>query len=280
MFFDIKAPTILILTAGIAAAEDRLLETITPGSPPYPWKILNVSPGVTADNARSILESEFDGTLVPEDVTLRVQSSNGNAFDHSYTRRLLTQGIGIHQRMGSDPYEDISLALGTEAIGNRVLSIRRTIRDLNSALPEAAALKSQLEEAYGKASRADITAHNMTLTYAWGGNGFINDLDAEPVKTMEYTDGRGRTNTFSFQTCESGKMSTVYEFDQVRREPIAPGCVAIFTIQYKPGAETSEIIFTLSDFEMVRDHVESVDQQILDSLTRETPPSDGAALKL
>ena len=63
--------------------------------------------------------------------------------------------MGLHTRIGRDPYAEITATLTTEAMGGRVLQIRRTIREPNENLSELAALIAQLEERYGPPSRRD-----------------------------------------------------------------------------------------------------------------------------
>jgi hypothetical protein len=55
-----------------------------------------------------------------------------------------------------------------------------------------------------------------------------------------------------------------------------PGCVALFTVGFSGGAAVSTVSFSLTDFDLVRQHVAEVDRQIIEALNTDAPvaPSD------
>ena len=55
-----------------------------------------------------------------------------------------------------------------------------------------------------------------------------------------------------------------------------PGCTALFTVGVSGGAQLSTVSFSLTDFDLIRQHVAEVDRQILGALTSDAPvaPAD------
>ena len=114
----------------------------------------------------------------------------------------------------------------------------------------------------------------MELTYAWGEDGFIADLDAQPVRTFEEKRGTNSSTLHEYRTCANGgpfEASVSYDFKYPReaRDVIMPGCIATYQITYTGGVESSEIRFSLKDFDLAHRHRDAVDAQILKAL--ETP---------
>lgn len=55
-----------------------------------------------------------------------------------------------------------------------------------------------------------------------------------------------------------------------------PGCRALFTVGFNGGAQLSTVSYSLTDFDLIRQHVAEVDRQIVEALTSEAPvaPAD------
>ena len=66
-------------------------------------------------------------------------------------------------------------------------------------------LKAQIEETYGPPSRVEINGREMTLTYAWGEEGFIADLDALPILIHEQTIGSGTVRQTEYKLCSNAQ---------------------------------------------------------------------------
>lgn len=256
-----------------AHAQDSLTEMLTPEPRPYPYAILDIQPGAEAMEASSMFGERMMLILVPEQVALRVENGEGRAFALTFDQKLVTQGVGLHTRKGRDPYAEITATLATEAIGGRVLQIRRTIREPNENLPEPAALIAQLEERYGPPSKRD----GSSATWAWGEEGFIPDLDGQPLHEITTVSQFGSRKTIQYRPCTTGfSADAEYRFRQHRETPIMPGCTALFTVGVSGGAQLSTVSFSLTDFDLIRQHVAEVDRQILEALTTDAPvaPAD------
>lgn len=262
----------LISGAAAAYAQDSLTETLTPEPRPYPYAILDIQPGAEAMDAASMFGERMMLILVPEQVALRVENGEGRAFALTFDQKLVTQGVGLHTRMGRDPYAEINATLATEAMGGRVLQILRTIRELNENLLEPAALIAQLEERHGPPSKRD----GSSATWAWGEDGFIPDLDGQPLHEITTTDQYGTRKTTQYRPCTSYFQGAEYRFRQHRETPIMPGCTALFTVGVSGGAQLSTVSFSLTDFDLIRRHVAEVDRQIIEALTSDAPvaPAD------
>ncbi len=268
-----------LVVASIAAllpiavhAQDHLTETLTPAPRPYPYAILDIQPGAKAMEAASMFGERMMLILVPEQIALRVENGEGRAFALTFDQKLVTQGVGLHTRMGRDPYAEITATLATEAMGGRVLQIRRTIREPNENLPEPAALIAQLEERYDPPSKRNGSG----ATWAWGEDGFIPDLDGQPLHEITTIDQRGTRKTTQYRPCTSYSQGAEYRFRQHRETPIMPRCTALFSVGFKGGAQLSTVSFSLTDFDLIRQHVAEVDRQIIEALSSDAPvaPSD------
>lgn len=248
-----------------AHAQDQLTETLKPEPRPYPYAILDIQPGADAMDATSMFGERMMLILVPEQVALRVENGEGRAFALTIDQKLITEGVGLNTRMGRAPYAEIQTTLATEAMGGRVLQIRRTFREPNENLPQPAALIAQLEERYGPPSKRD----GNSASWAWGEDGFIPDLDGQPLREITTIDQRGTQKTMQFQPCVGYFDTAEYRFRQHRETPIMPGCTALFSVGVNGGAELSTVSFSLTDFDLVRQHVAEVDRQIIEALTSE-----------
>ncbi|KAB6714672.1 hypothetical protein [Roseobacter sp. TSBP12] len=259
--------------AAAAHAQDSLAETLVPEPRPYPYAILDIQPGAEAMDASSMFGERMMLILVPEQVALRVENGEGRAFALTFDQKLVTQGVGLHTRMGRDPYAEIKATLATEAMGGRVLRIQRTFREPNENLPEPAAILAQLEGLYGPPSQRTSEG----ATWAWGQDGFIPDLDGQPLHEITTVSQFGSRKTIQYRPCSTGFSADVeYRFRQHRETPIMPGCTAIFTVGFSGGAQLSTVSFSLTDFDLIRQHVAEVDRQILEALTSDAPvpPAD------
>ncbi|GEM_PF-2501090 len=114
-------------------------------------------------------------------------------------------------------------------------------------------------------------------TWAWGQDGFIPDLDGQPLHEITTVSQFGSRKTIQYRPCSTGfSADAEYRFRQHRETPIMPGCVALFRFSYSGGAQLSTVSFSLTDFDLIRQHVAEVDRQILEALTSDAPvaPAD------
>ncbi|MBE0455217.1 MAG: hypothetical protein IBX58_16275 [Roseovarius sp.] len=258
----------LISSAAAAAhAQDSLTETMTPEPRPYPYVILDIQPGAEATEAASMFGERMMLIMEPEQVALRVESGEGRAFALTFDQKLVTQGVGLHTRMGQAPFADMQATLATEAMGGRVLSIQRTFREPNDNLPKPAAILAQLEGLYGPPSQRTTEG----AAWAWGEDGFIPDLDSQPVQELNTIGSNNNSRTTQYRPCTGYNGNAEYNFRQHRETTIAPGCVALFSFIYRGGAQLSTVSFSLIDFDLIRQHVVEVDRQIIEALTADAP---------
>lgn len=152
MFCGVVAAVTTFLPV-VANAQDRLTETLVPEPRPYPYAILDIQPGAEVMDAASMFGEQMMLILVPEQDALRVENGEGRAFALTFDQKLVTQGVGLHTRMGRDPYAEITATLATKAMVGRVLRIQRTFREPNENLPEPAAILAQIEGLFGPPSQ-------------------------------------------------------------------------------------------------------------------------------
>lgn len=152
--------------------------------------------------------------------------------------------------------------------------INRSMRQPTGELPEAPAFRAQIEETYGPPSKVEIDNRfgTMSLVYAWGEDGFIPDLDAQPEREITWTE-RGRERTGTYRPCHDSDGGTTgdieYRFQYPRRNEIMPGCVAIFSVGHSAKPGQTSISFNLTDYELARLNRAETDRQIVDALTGE-----------
>ncbi|MBM7069866.1 hypothetical protein [Actibacterium sp. 188UL27-1] len=257
-----------------AVAEDVLETTVDPSERPYPYAIFNVQPGDSPDDSQTIFEERMAIELVPQEVQIRVQSPNGQDFQTTFIDHLLTAGVDTNTRLRGDAYGSIFLQLATEAMDRRIIAITRSIRTESDNLPEPAALRAQIAEQYGQPSRVEVNGPTMRLTYAWGTDGFISDLDNVAEQTIEHDPGDGNIKAFRYRPCATTGGEVGYRFNELRRQPKMPGCTALFIVTYQGGSPMSEVHFALYDYDLDRRHTAAVDAQIKAALSDNVEPSD------
>ena len=182
-------------------------------------------------------------------------------------------------RHGHLPEREIMTAmLSSDVMEQRPMAIHRSIRQPSDQLPEPLELKAQIEETYGPPSRIEINGREMTLTYAWGEDGFIVDLDALPPLVHEETFASGRVRRSEYELCGNAqhyRNNVEYRFKHPRNEDIKTGCIATFTVRYHGEPGSTVIGFSLEDFELGRLHMRERDRQIVEALTgKEIEASD------
>lgn len=257
-----------------AIAEDVLEATVDPGDRPYPYAIFNVQPGDSPDDNQTIFEERMAIELVPQEVQIRVQSPNGQDFQTTFIDHMLTAGVDTNTRLRGDAYGSVFLQLATEAMDRRIIAITRSIRTESDNIPEPAALRAQIEERYGQPSRIEVNGPTIRLTYAWGIDGFITDLDTVTEQTIEHDPGDGNTKTFRYRPCATAGGEVGYRFNELRRQPKMPGCVALYVVTYKGGSPMSEVHFAIYDYDLDRRHTAAVDAQIKSALSDNVEASD------
>ena len=281
------APALALLAAAVAAplaalAQDALVPLPAPEARPYPYAVLDVQPGMLAAEARAVIEAELGAELEPQRRQVRVQARDGAAFEFTYDGEMSvpnqSSGIGRPQ----EPFETVVMVLATDVLEGRVVKLWRKLHQPNAELPEPAALRAQLEGLYGPPSEVETQYDTTRLTWAWGEDGFIEDLAAVEAATMEHEVEPGEVREVSYWPCKSlTEADFAYSFSQLRHEPFNPGCVATYTVTYERGPETSTVTFALADHALGRAQREETDRQITEALTA-TPaaPAEPSDMKL
>ncbi len=253
-------------------AQDRLTETLIPEPRPYPYEILGLQPGDTLDDVLAVYAERSDADPTSESEVLRVQSPDGNVFEFTYQKFTRIGDVGINGRLAKADQDQVTAMLSSNVMEQRPMAIHRSIRQPSDQLPEPLELKAQIEETYGPPSRVEINGREMTLTYAWGENGFIADLDALPSLVHEETFASGSVRRSEYELCGNAqhyRNNVEYRFSYPRDEDIKTGCIATFTVRYRGEPGSTVIGFSLEDFELGRQHMAELDRQIVEALTGE-----------
>lgn len=264
-----------------AMAENVLTPLPTPEARPYPYEILGLQPGDPLDDILAVYAERSDAAPTSESEVLRVQSPDGNVFEFTYQKFTRIGDVGINGRLAKADQDQLTAMLSSDVMEQRPMAIHRSIRQPSEHLPEPLELKAQIEETYGPPSRVEINGREMTLTYAWGEDGFIVDLDALGTLTHEEIDtfgGRERKVVSEYELCGNAqhyRNNVEYRFTYPRDEDIKTGCVATFTVRYRGEPGSTVIGFSLEDFELGRQHMAELDRQIVEALTvQEVEASD------
>jgi hypothetical protein len=244
--------------------------------------ILGVSPNMDAELASNTLSLHFERDLVPEDVTLSLQSPEGRQFQYVYPQRLTTPWVDQFVRMGSDDYEEIAVDLATGVLDGRVLAVHRTIAMFDTDRPSAEAVFAQLIESYGQPSAMVTGSYDSELIYAYGTDGFITDLPALEASMHPVVTGQPMTASISrfgsFFHDDVPCISAIgrdayYEFRMPRREDPLASCAAALRVRVQISGPKTTIHFDLMDYRLIRANRDETDQQILEALDEEQAPS-------
>jgi hypothetical protein len=255
---------------------DGLQNTIKLNDRQYPYTILDVAPGMIAAVAEAELEGQRDLDLSPITASLQIKSPTGAGLAFEYPNQLVTETVGISDRLSGDPYEQITLDLSTPVMGSRVTGIHRILRLAATDAPDAKSLIAQLSQEYGAPSSITTEGMKTRITYAWGADGFIADLANEPE--VEVEEKRGNTTRVrSFPVCSTRGSSAGYRFSN-DREAFMVGCAARYTIEHDPDATGTTMHFSLIDYDLIRSYRNETDRQILELL--KTSSEGGATSNL
>ena len=242
---------------------------------PYPYKILDIQPDDDLEAIMQVFAERTEAEPYGDTEVIRVQSPEGRRFEFTLDVWHNIGGLSRQEIMGqsSRNYEEaFRVELATEALRGTPLVISRSMRQPTSEVPEALALRAQIEDTYGPPSKVDMNNRGgMTMIYAWGEDGFIPDLDAQPKREITYTD-RGREHTASYQPCVNSpaySSSVEYQFQHPRLREIMPGCVAVFRVRHSGQPGQTSISFQITDYELARLNMAETDRQIVQALTGE-----------
>ncbi len=266
----LSASLIAALIALPATAENALVAMPAPAERPYPYEILGLQPGDPLDDVLAIYAERSDAAPTSESEGLRVQSPDGAVFEFSYQLFTRIGDVGINGRLAKAAQDQVTATLSSDVMEQRPMAIHRSIRQPSDQLPEPLALRAQIEETYGQPSRVEINGREMVLTYAWGTEGFIADLDALGTITHEETSSSGSTMTTEYELCGSARHylnNVEYRFEYPRDALIKPGCLATFIVSYRGDPGMTSINFSLVDYELGRQHMAELDRQIVEALT-------------
>lgn len=248
----------------------------------HPHAILGVSPNMDAETAISTLSAHFERDLVPETVTLSVQSPQGRQFQYEYSQRLTTPWVDQFVRMGSEGYEEVTVDLATDVLAGRVIALHRTIVMTAEDRPSAEAIFGQLIESYGEPSAMVTSSYESELLYAYGNDGFITDLIALEATMHPVVAGQPSTASQSrFGTYFHDDVPCIgtagrdgfYELQMPRREHPLASCNAALRVQVQTSGPKTLIRFDLLDYRLIRANLEETDRQIMEALDEEQAPS-------
>ena len=269
---------LIALLAMPAFAESTLEVMPVPVERPYPYEILGLQPGDPIDEILSVYAERSDAAPTSENEVLHVQSPGGNVIEFTYQKFARIGDVGINGRLANADQDQVTAILSSDVMEQRPMAIHRSIRQPSDQLPEPLELKAQIEETYGPPSRVEINGREMTLTYAWGEDGFIADLDALPSLVHEETFASGSVRRSEYELCGNAqhyRNNVEYRFTYPRDEDIKTGCIATFTVRYHSEPGSTVIGFSLEDFELGRQHMAELDRQIVEALTgQEVEASD------
>lgn len=270
---------VLLCAASGSATADDLQAVGGIEARPYPYKLLGLRPGDPVNDLAALFNERSEAAPTQTERRLRIQSPQGKAFDLQYEATREIGDVGVEGRLANAPQDHITAFLATEAFGKRPLALFRVLKVPTEKAPAPAALRAQMEELYGQPSKAEMQEQSMTLVYAWRTDGFIADLEDQPVQTFVEELGGNRTSEREFRTCAAGgpfNTSVEYAFKSPRRaeDEIMPGCIATYEITYQGGPEISTIKFALKDYDLARLHQAEVDRQIMEALSSPTSKSD------
>ncbi|WP_313349152.1 hypothetical protein [Paracoccus sp. (in: a-proteobacteria)] len=267
-----------LLPVGSALADGQLTPVDAPATRPYPYKIQELQPGMPLEDITARFAELSADAPTRETRSLRVQSPEGAAFEFSFQDFLRIGDIGMQARMANMPQDSTTAFLATEVLGKRPMVIERGIQMPAAEMPELLELKAQIEGLYGPASLTEIDSMSMTLTYAWGEDGFIPDLMGQPPMPFEIPDGSMTKIIDNYQPCvfHTYVDSRVQvDFAWPRRKPLMPGCIATYKVTYNVEQDRRRIGFILTDYELGRLHREELDRQILNATENpEVKPSN------
>lgn len=270
----LSVATLCSLTlATTAAAENTLTALPQPTERPYPYEILGLQPGDPLADVLAVFAERSDQEPTSESDVLRVQSPDGAVFEFTYQLFSRIGDVGINGRLAGAEQDQITARLASDVMEQRPMAIYRSIRQPSDTLPEPLELKAQLEDTYGPASRVKLNGLEMTITYAWGADGLIEDLDALPPLVHEETTtnfGNTRTTRSEYEICGGAthyQNDVTYQFKYPRDQDIKTGCVATFTVTHRGEPGMTSISFTIEDYELARIHQQELDRQIVEALT-------------
>ena len=260
----------LALLPSLSAAENVLMALPAPEERPYPYKILGLQPGMALDDVMAIFAERSDAEPTGRTEIVQVRSADGRVFEFTYERSRTIGDVGVSGRMAGVDQDQIGVGLSSTALEQRPIGISRSLRKPSGELPDAAAIRAQLEALYGPPSRVETSYGKVEITYAWGYDGFIQDLDAQEPHQVEYT-SMGFQRTSSYLPCTRSQHGayledTSYVFQYPRERDIMPGCIARFVVTHETRPGTTTIHFGLSDYELSRFHRDGLDAQIIDYL--------------
>jgi len=268
-----QSSSLLIALLAMPALAESTLEVMpVPAERPYPYEILGLQPGDPLDDVLSVYAERSDAAPTSESEVLRVQSPDGNVIEFTYQKFTRIGDVGINGRLAKADQDQLTAMLSSDVMEQRPMAIHRSIRQASDQLPEPLELKAQIEEAYGPPSRVAINGREMTLTYAWGEDGFIADLDALPPLVHEETFTSGSVRRTEYELCGNAqhyRNNVEYRFSYPRDEDIKTGCIATFTVRYRGEPGSTVIGFSLEDFELGRQHMAELDRQIVEALSGE-----------
>ncbi|TQM93619.1 hypothetical protein [Roseinatronobacter monicus] len=268
------ATTCLAILPTFVAAQNVLTPIDPPAERPYPYAILGIQPGDSLDDVMAVFASRSDEEPTGESDMLTVQSPDGRSFEFTFERYREIGGQTMNERVARifKP-ERVRAVLTSDVMEQRPMTLTRSLNQPSADLPTAQALQAQMEETYGPPSLVETRSGGVTLTYAWGTEGFIPDLDGQTPREITFLRS-GFETTDSYVPCrrsggDAFDTTTDYNFAYPRVRELFPDCVAIFTISYGTRSGNTGITFRLDDFDLARQHRDALDSQIIEALTGE-----------
>ena len=264
------------------AAPDAFTSMPAPEGPrPYPYAVLGVQPGGLPEEVQAALEAELGRPieLEAETVQVRVAAPDGRAFETAYVTELASpydpaQGLAelADRSAPREPYERFWLGLATPALEGRVTSLTRSLHRPSAEIPQPVALRAQLEGLYGPPSRVEQTPDRLEMVWAWGEEGFIADLEGQPVRAVEHEAAPGEVHAIEHRPCVADPAAARADgaFRHPREKPIWPGCVAVYRVAYGAEIGSATLTTSLADHALARADRLEADRQIVERLLGES----------
>ena len=216
--------------------------------------------------------------LEPETVQVRVAAPDGRAFETAYVTELASlydpaRGVAklADRSAPRAPYERFWLGLATPALEGRVTSLTRSLRRPSAEMPQPPELRAQLEGLYGPPSRVEQTPDRLEMVWAWGEEGFIADLEGQPVRTVQHEAAPGEVHAIEHRPCVADPAAARADgaFRHPREKPIWPGCVAVYRFAYGAEIGSATLTTSLADHALARADRLEADRQIVERLLGE-----------
>ena len=99
-------------------------------------------------------------------MSISVQSPDGRSLEFTYERFREIGGLTLNERMAEVGFpENLTASLSSDVMGQRPITVSRSMRLPTGELPTAQALQAQMEETYGAPSKVETSTGSVSITY-------------------------------------------------------------------------------------------------------------------